>query len=86
MKLFRICTENTNRAAVEQLAKEYFDAFTLIDGKGFWRGIPESALVIEVMLEASYAGRVRRFAEKLRALNDQECVLVQTIELEAEFV
>jgi len=76
--LYRIITENINKAKIIELITKYFDGFTLIEGQGYWRGKSEKTLIIEIMTTGCIS--VKRLASRIKSLNNQESVLIQIIE------
>ena len=85
--LCRILTENCpeNRNAVLELTSLHFDGFTLLYGRGYWKGTPEETLIIEVSNdkfddEEVFFLRVRSLAGQIKKVNHQEAVLIQRIE------
>ncbi len=85
--LYRILTENKNEYAIIVLVLQYFDNFTVYRGAGVFHGVAEPALVIEIDTgNDNIFDRVRLIAQEIKKLNDQECVLVQKIQCESEFV
>lgn len=94
---FSIGLESVPSVAVQNDAFHYvsqaFGGYTATLGKGGWTSpqgnlIQESSLVIEVVVtEPDKLIRVRRVAERLRDMFEQQCVLVTKEELtEVEFV
>lgn len=76
--LYRIVTENINKARIIELITKYFDGFTLIEGQGYWRGKSEKTLIIEIMTTGCIS--VKRLTSCIKVLNSQESVLIQIIE------
>jgi len=77
--LYRILTEDKNRETITGIVSAAFDGFTLIPATGYWKGKPESSLIIEIdSFGDSDAGpKVLRLAEDIRQANNQQAVLVQ---------
>ncbi len=79
--MFRIVTENVNRAGLEALLKERFSGFTIYEARGHYKGAErwydEASLVIEI----AGAGRaqVESAACAIRELNQQEAVLIEEV-------
>ncbi len=73
----RILTENINRPLIVDILSKYFDSFTLTEHKGYWKGVPESSLSVEV-IGAAYAD-VLRAASAIRTANNQDAVLVFSV-------
>jgi hypothetical protein len=77
MTLYRIYTEDTNREAVQQLATDRFDAYTLIPSRGSWKGTTEASLILEVVGndDDTYLA-VHALATDIKVLNHQDAVLI----------
>ena len=84
MKLYRICTEDKNREAVEELLNAYFDGFALFESTGYWKGKKERALTVEIF--NATLSNVQYIAETIKAMNAQEAVLVEELEVRGLFV
>lgn len=85
-KLYRICTENVNRSDIEKIVNVAFDGFTSIEGNGYWLGVREDALIIEIVASEHDAELVRATAKAIRIANKQQAVLVQTLDVESELI
>ena len=57
---------------VEGEIAETVDAYTLFDGIGFWQGVREHTVVLEILISSMNA---EWFAEALNAYCKQDCVL-----------
>ena len=84
MKVFRIYTENKNESKLKELISICFDGFTVIRTKGFWNGVPENALLIEIYTEN--AELIRALAGAIKKNNKQENVLVTSAPVDFELV
>jgi len=84
-KLYRVLTENKNREKIEEFAACGFDAFTIYEATGYWRGTRESTLVIEVS-GIAIEMQVSALARLIAVYNGQECVLVQEIETNSRLI
>lgn len=82
---FLIYTEDVNRAKVQDLINQHFDAATLhVGSQGIWRGITENSLIIEVIGAAEHT--VQELARRIKEVNKQEAVLITREEIQAELV
>lgn len=75
--MFRVYTEDvsvTLTDTAQQLAANYFDAFTLVKGIGCWRNQFERSLVFDI--EHSTRDKVLDFAWMLKQALGQQAVLV----------
>ncbi len=84
MKCYRIYTENKNPERLKELTSLCFDGFTVIRTTGFWKGAPESALIIEIYTEN--AELVRALAGAIKRNNKQEAVLLTAVNADFELV
>lgn len=84
MKVFRIYTENKNEARLKELISICFDGFTVIHTKGFWKGVPENALLIEIYTEN--AELIRALAGAIKKNNKQEAVLVTSADVDFQLI
>lgn len=76
---YRIYTEDKGIAACDEVASlvsKSFDGFTAYRGTGFWRGVSEHNLTIEILVDEETPGTVETLAGKIRTLLKQEAVLV----------
>lgn len=72
--MFRIYTEDLNREVVERILSDRFDGFTITPGNGWWKGVKENSLTIDI--DTDEEERVITVAEKIKTVNDQQGVLV----------
>lgn len=86
MKLYRIYTENKNYDEVMEIASKSFKGFTVMKAEGYWRGIPEHGLVIEILADESEADNVTVVAYNIKKFNAQESVLVTESTIEHKFI
>ncbi len=85
MKIYRIYTEDKPNLAA--LASGYFDSFTLLKGIGYWKGVPEPCVIIEVIQTQGFiAPEVRALAREIKSENHQETVLITEQNIEAELI
>jgi hypothetical protein len=83
--LYRIFTERRGNLAA--LVGARFEDFALIEARGYWRGVPEDAAIIEVAEEGEDLHEaVMALAAEIKATNNQEAVLIQRVSLDAALV
>jgi hypothetical protein len=82
--MYRIYTEDINRAGIEAILNSRFDAYTLLPAVGVWRGQREQSLVVEV--ETQDRGAVEDAARAIKEANRQEAVLLLEVPAEAVLV
>jgi len=77
--LYRILTER--RDNLQGIVSKYFDAATIYDAMGLWRGTREESTAIELDDSGrdarEFRSKVDVLAEEIRETNKQEAVLVQ---------
>lgn len=84
-RLFRIYTEDKNyEKVIRPILKTSFDGFSVYRGAGYWRGVKEKSLLIEVY--TNNAELIRAIAERVKHHNKQEAVLVTETEARLELV
>jgi hypothetical protein len=85
-KCYRIFTEDKNRECVAALVAANFDGFTMSPALGYWKGVPEKALVIEILAEDYALRLVRVVCEDIKFFNEQESILLQVLDNNSEFI
>ena len=79
---FKVHTEDINRPAILHEAEKRFPAgFTFLIGTDCWSGVSKKCLVIEIIRQHAALSTVKRFAEDVKRINDQESVYVTATEL-----
>jgi hypothetical protein len=75
--VYRILTENKNidlvKATLGRLAIDY----TLYFGEGGWKGCPESSIIIELV--DTNKETAESIARSIKAINDQEAIMLQEL-------
>jgi len=84
MTLYRIYTENKDAQTVCRLVSARFNGYTLYYGTGYWNGVPERNLTVEILTKKSSI--VRALAGEIRTALGQEAVLIVSIPCESELV
>jgi len=74
MKRYSIHTEDKNEKWIKELLSIGFDGFTLIKGRGFWKGVEEKSLEIIIYTDNTYL--VKAMADRIKHTNKQDAVLV----------
>ena len=82
--MFRICTEDKNRAGIQAILDAHVDGYGLFYGTGSWKGQHEDSVSIDLI--GADRGTVYRIAEAIKAANAQESVLVYEIPVTATFI
>ena len=77
--LYRILTEDKNRDKIEHETRKLFPGFTIIEATGYWKSSKEKSLIIEIWAgdDVYISPIITTLAERIKAFNNQESVLVQ---------
>lgn len=96
MALYRIITQNKNRADIMTMLRRHFDGFTMYRATGVYTDKIgthiESALIIEiddigdVVYDDKFYHVVKHVVEQIKEMNAQECILLQKIETKPELI
>ncbi len=78
--LYRIITENKNYDHVIALVKIYFTDFTIIKAQGYWKNTSEHSLIIEIQTDEVNRNQIDHIAYNIKKRNEQQAVLVQSID------
>ena len=78
--LYRMLTEDINRDDILELTSNEFDGFTIYKATGYWQGVGENSLIIEVISENDIADKWQALAETIKANNKQQAVLIETMQ------
>ena len=83
--LYRIYTEAVQLSEIEKIfLNRGVNSFSFVRQDGYWKGSPESSLVLEVFDETGdLENQIYAIAEEIRALNDQDVVYVAAVPLRA---
>lgn len=83
-RLFRIHTEHSRRyqKAVEEIVSLRFDSFNIVLGTGYWKGVRERSMTIEIIGDARDEAKVRVTAKAIQIYNGQEAVYLTITELQ----
>jgi len=82
--MYRICTEDINRGAIQAILDSRVDGYSLFSGIGCWKGQHENSLSIDLI--GADRKTVYEIAEAIKAHNAQESVLVLEIPVTATFI
>ena len=75
--LYRIYTEQHRK--LPEIISRYVDGCTMLYGQGFWKGKPESCVVIEIdSIDYEMGARVRAICKDIKVECEQEEVIMQT--------
>ena len=82
---YRIYTELKNLENIAHILNSSFEGYTMYPARGVWKGIPEKALVIEI-IEESAQEKVLCAARSIKEFNGQDAVFITTEKIEAELI
>lgn len=82
--LYTLYTED--KLGTETIVGRYFDGFTCYNTRGYWRGVAELSVAIEIVATSADKATVYRLAEDIRRTNRQTSVLVTETNIHATFV
>ena len=77
-----IYTENKNLVKIEAILNDslIIEGYTIINTQGYWQGIKEKALKIEILLEPcnklNYTNIIKTICKKIKIVNKQKAVLL----------
>jgi len=92
MVKYTIYTEDKNLAKIEVILNDsiIIQGYTIINTQGYWQGLKEKALKIEILLEQShlldYTTILKTICKKIKIVNKQEAVLLTIEKIEATFI
>ena len=84
-RLYRICTQNLNYAAILDYLDEHFPGgYTILQANGAWQGQREKSLVIEIVQKAGED--IQHLVYWLKKHNKQNAVMVQIVNIDCEII
>lgn len=86
MKLYQIRTENIHQQDIKKILNVAFDSYTIAHGVGYWQGVPEASLTIEIYATDADAELVLATAQTIKELNKQDAVLVLALEANGKLI
>lgn len=85
--LYRIYTEDVNRSKIESIVAKHFEGFTIVSGTGFWELQREQTIIIDIVGESVKCyDKIKCICKEIKEMNDQESVLVFTVEGHGFFI
>lgn len=85
--LYRLGTEDKDRNRIIAIVSKYFDGFTVIPCIGVWQSARENALIVEIDSTDDNAEQsVGAIIDEVKALNHQDCIILQQVETQTVFV
>jgi len=84
--LYRIRTEDKNLEGIQDLADGVLDGYTILLGNGYWQGGSEKSVILEVIAEEEREDDIYWLAGAIKELNNQDAVIVERQEVQAELV
>lgn len=88
--LYRIYTENRNLYKLQKQLDMAFDAYTIIECTGSYKGQHEASIIVELIVphdKLLYTDAyVSLFCDYTKKLNAQECVMVTVSEIQMSLI
>lgn len=82
--LYRLFTKRKNVKNLLQLVSEHFGGFTVFETLGYWQGKKEKSLCVEIVSnEVDDVYHIHTLCRQICGYNHQDCVLVQTINVDS---
>jgi len=75
-----------NRDKVEAIVSSCVEGFTILEATGYWKGQREASLVIEIAGGNKVHFVVQAIASRIKQVNKQEAVLVQSFDVDSELI
>lgn len=87
--LYRIYTEKRDNVA--EIVAQHWDAFTILEGTGYWAGERESSLVVEILTPTQTPrgpvhSNVFATARAIKEANAQQAVLITWHDVSSELI
>jgi hypothetical protein len=87
--LYRLFTERKNVNTILRFVGQEFGGFTFYETVGYWQGKKERSLCIEIAVDKVTADiplKISGICRTICSYNDQNCVLVQVIDVENQLI
>jgi len=81
--LYRILTQKVDEFSeviIRACVAKSFNGFTILEGTGYWNGVEEDCLIVEIISERDFDFEIERIAKDIKRQLKQEAVLVQEID------
>ena len=86
MTLHRIYTEDKNREQIYAILDSYCAGYTVLFGVGAWEVVREASLCIELVdSDDTFGPLAECVAEKIKAANEQESVMIVFLPCTVQF-
>ena len=86
MIIYRLFTEDINRKGIENIVTKKFTGYTIIPASGYWKGIKEKSLVVEIVGNKNDKIAVDKVAQSIKQTNKQQAVLIQSYNVNSKLV
>jgi hypothetical protein len=85
---YRIYTENIENGVfrVQEIVNFYFEACTVIESHGVYKGERENGLIIEIITSYRLDKRIENICDRINKLHKQECCMVTVEAIETVFI
>ena len=80
---YRLYTERFPNIA--EITARYFDGFSIVESVGYWQGIAELSVIVEIITSESNRWRIDALREFIKTANNQQSVMLTIEPVTAEF-
>ena len=82
--LYRLYTENIPNT--DKIVSRYYEGYTLITAEGYWQGIAESSLIVEIISSEDESAKIATLANEIKQVNNQVTILVEVLQNKEYFI
>lgn len=82
--LFRLYTEKSEN--LPEIVNQYFNNFSIVNSTGFYQGKQENSQIIEIVNNKTVKPKIKKLAENIKQVNNQDSVLLQELENNSETI
>ncbi len=79
-------THKLEKAKAIEVISEYFDGFTAYEVIGYWKGIKEKTLKVEIAVDSTADTTIIQVCKQLKELLHQEAIMVEKISSSTAFI
>ena len=85
-KLYRIYTEHKQLPVIKSIINKHFKGYTIIKTNGYWQGIPEKGLIIELIATANKIKKIRLISKQIKHINRQQAILLTSRSIKSQLL
>jgi len=82
--IYRIMTEDIK--GTDKIASRYFQGFSVRQQTGYWNGLKEKSICIEIVADQSEEPKVMELCAQLKKKNAPESALMQKLDYKTDFI